>query len=89
MDNLLLHSSKQPFEISGRFVEPLLKSGLEISPRKYQLFTTELQYMGNTIFFIKDKRLYIKPLKSRLEAIQKLKLPKTAKEYVICRSSKY
>ena len=30
------------------------KNGLKISPKKCQLFRTELQYMGNTIF-IKDK----------------------------------
>ena len=49
---------------------------------KCQLFKTELQYMGNAIF-IKDKREYVKPLHSRLEAIQKLKPPTTIKG---CRS---
>ena len=39
---------------------------------KCQLFRQELQYMGNTIF-IKDKRVCVKPIGSRLEAIQKLK----------------
>ena len=34
-------------------------------------------YMGNTIF-IKDRRAYFKPLRSRLEAIQKLQPPTTA-----------
>ena len=38
--------------------------------------------MGNTIF-IKDRRVCIKPLRSRLEAIQKLQPPTTAKG---CRS---
>ena len=38
--------------------------------------------MGNTIF-IEDTRVCAKPLRSRLEAIQKLKLPTTVKE---CRS---
>ena len=47
----------------------LCKTGLEISPKKYQLFRTELQYMGNTIF-IKERRVCVKPLRSRLEAIQ-------------------
>ena len=60
----------------------LLKNGLNISPKKCQLFRKELQYMGNTIF-IKDKRLCIKPLGSRLEAIQKLNPPVTVKG---CRS---
>ena len=38
----------------------------------------ELQYMGNTIF-IKDRRVHVRPLRSRLEAIQKLKPPTTPK----------
>ena len=55
---------------------------LKISPRKCQLFRKELQYMGNTIF-IQKKGVCVKPLHSRLEAIQKLWLPTTAKG---CRS---
>ena len=38
----------------------------------------ELQYMGNTIF-IKDRRVCVKPLQSRLGAIQKLKPQVTVK----------
>ena len=38
--------------------------------------------MGNTIF-IQEKRVYVRPLHSRLEAIQKLRLPTTVKG---CRS---
>ena len=49
-----------------------------ISPKKCQLFRTELQYIGNMIF-IKDRRVCIKPLRSRLEAIQKLQPPTTVK----------
>ena len=63
-------------------IKALCKNGLKISPRKCQLFKTELQYMGNTIF-IKDRRVCVKPLRSRLEAIQKLKPPTTVKG---CRS---
>ena len=37
--------------------------------------------MGNTIF-IKDRRVCVKPLRSRLEAIQKLKPPTTAKDCI-------
>ena len=46
------------------------------------IFKTELQYMGNTIF-IKEKSVCVKPLRSRLEAIQKLKPPTNQKG---CRS---
>ena len=56
----------------------LLKNGLKVLLKKCQLFRKELQYMGNTIF-IKDKRVCIKPLRSTLEAIQKLRPPMTVK----------
>ena len=46
------------------------------------MFRKELQYMGNTIF-IQEKRVCVKTLCSRLEAIQKLRLPTTVKG---CRS---
>ena len=41
---------------------------------KCQLFKTELQYMGNTIF-IKDRKVCVKPLRSRIEAMLKLEPP--------------
>ena len=41
-----------------------------------------MQYMGNTIF-IKDRRVCVKLLGSRLEAIQKIEPPTTVKG---CRS---
>ena len=55
-------------------LKALCKHGLKISPKKCQLFKTELQYMGNTIF-IEDKWVCMKPLRSRLEAIHRLKPP--------------
>ena len=58
-------------------LKALLKNGLKISPMKCQLFWTELQYMGNTIF-TQDRRVCVKPLR-RLEAIQKLQPPTTVK----------
>ena len=60
----------------------LLKNGLKISPKKCQLFKSSLQYMGNEIF-IENKKVCVKQLRSRLEAIQKLQSPKTPKG---CRS---
>ena len=63
-------------------LKALCKNGFKISPKKCQLFKTELQYMGNTIL-IKDRRVCVKPLSSRLEAIKKLKPPTTVKG---CRS---
>ena len=59
-------------------LKALLKNRLKISLKKCQSFKTELQYMGN-IIFIKDRKVCIKPLRSRLKAIQKLQLPMTPK----------
>ena len=63
-------------------LKALLKNGLKISPKKCQIFKTELQYMGNTVF-IKDKKVCVKPLRSRIKAILKLEPPKMPKG---CRS---
>ena len=81
MDNLLLYIPTKiaHFAKPEDFLKALCKNGLKISPKKCQLFKTELQYMENTIF-IKDRRVSVKPLRSRLEAIQKLKPPKTIKD---------
>ena len=50
-------------------LKALLKNGLKISLKKCQLFRTNLNYMGNEIF-IQNKRVCVKPPRSRLEAIQ-------------------
>ena len=84
MDDLLLFmpTKESHFEKLKDLLKALCKNGLKISPKKCQLFKTELQYMGNTIF-IENRRVHVKPLRSRWEAIQKLKPPMTAKG---CRS---
>ena len=84
MDDLLLFTPSKESHIAKLedLLKALLKNGLKISPKKCQLFRTELQYIGNTIF-IRDRRVCIKPLRSRLETIQKLWPPTTAKG---CRS---
>ena len=84
-DDLLLFTPSKSSCIAKLedLLKALLKNGLKISLKKCQLFRTNLQYMGNKIF-IKDKRVCIKPLRGRLEAIQKLQPPITAKG---CRSS--
>ena len=56
----------------------LLKNGLKILHKKYQLIRKELQHMGNTTF-IKDRRVCVKLLINRLEAVKKLKHPTTVK----------
>ena len=84
MDDLLLFTpSKQSHMRKVEdLLKALLKKGLKISPRKCQLFRKELQYMGN-IIFIQEKKVCVKPIGGRLEAIQKLRLPTTVKG---CRS---
>ena len=84
MDDLLLFTPSKKSHIAKleNLLKASLKNGLKISPKKCQLFRTELQYMGNTIF-IKNRRVCVKPLRRRLEAIQKLQPPTTAKG---CRS---
>ena len=84
MDDFLLFTSTKTshFAKLEDLLKTLCKNGVKISPKKCQLFKTELQYMGHTIF-LKDKRVCVKPLRSRIEGIQKLKPPTTIKG---CRS---
>ena len=76
MDDLLLYTPTKSshFEKLEDLLKALCKNGLKISPKKCQLFKTDLQYMGNTIF-IRNKRVCVRPLRSQIEAIQKLKSP--------------
>ena len=76
MDDLLLFTSSKKVHIAKveDLLKVLLKNSLKISPKKCHLFKTELQYMGNVIF-IKDKKVCVKPVRSTVEAIQKLNPP--------------
>ena len=84
MDDLILFTPSKESHMNKLedILSALLKNGLKISPKKCQLFKTSLQYMGNEIF-IESKKVCVKPLRNRLEAIQKLQPPKTPKG---CRS---
>ena len=84
MDDLILFtlSKKSHTDKLEDLLRALLKNGLKISPNKCQLFRTNLHYTGNEIF-IQNKRVCVQPLRSRLEAIQKLQAPTTVKG---CRS---
>ena len=81
MDDLLLFTPTKSshFEKLQDLLKALHKNGLKISPKKCQLFKTDFQYMGNTIF-IRNKRACVRPLRSQIEAIQKLKPPTMIKE---------
>ena len=76
MDDLLLftQSKKSHMDKLEDLLRALLKNGLKISPKKCQLFRTNLHYMGNEIF-IQNKRVCVQPLRSRLEVIQMLQPP--------------
>ena len=59
MDDLLLFtpSKKVHMDKLEDLLKALRKNSLKISPKKYQLFRTELQYMGNTMFIKGEKSL--------------------------------
>ena len=71
MEGLLLSTPSKTIHLVKleNLLKALCKNGLKISPKKCQLFKTELQFKGNTIFR-KDRGVCVKPLKSRLEAIK-------------------
>ena len=77
MDDLLLFTPTKKAHMGKLedLLKTFLKNRLKISPKKCQLFKTELQYMGNTTF-IKERRVCVKHLRSRIEAILKLEPPK-------------
>ena len=83
MDDILTHSNRK--DHTGYLIDlfkAIIRNGLKISPRKCKLFKTELVFMG-VIIKIEEGMPKMQPLKSRIEAIQKVKPPKTVKE---CRS---
>ena len=60
IDDLLLFtpSKKAHMDKLEDLLRALRKNGLKISPKKCQLFRTELQYIGNTIFVKEKKSLH-------------------------------
>ena len=52
MDDLLLFTPTKSshFDTLEDLLKALHKNGLKIPPKKCQLFKTDIQYMGNTIF---------------------------------------
>ena len=83
MDDILTHSKRK--DHIGHLIDlfkAIIRNGLKISPRKCKLFKKALVFMGITIM-IEDGMPKMKPLKSRVDAILKVKPPKTVKE---CRS---
>ena len=56
----------------------LLKNGLKISPKKCQLFRTNLQYMGNEIF-IQNKKVCVHTLEKQVGSDTKTRTPNHSK----------
>ena len=80
MDDLLIHSSKEDhFKLIEMLLEGLCAHGLKLSPKKSQLFRKELVYMGN-VFSIKEHRMTIQPIRTRIDAIESFPHPHTVKE---------
>ena len=90
MDDLLLFTPSKSSHVAKLedLLKALLKNGLKISPNKCQLFKTNLQYMGNEMF-IKNKRVCVKLLRNRLEAIQKLQPPYSKRMQKFCRNGEF
>ena len=83
MDDILIHSKlNDHMSLVIKLLKALIRNGLKISPKKCQLFKTNLVYMGHTMI-IDEGLPKLKPLKTRVEAILKLEPPKTIKD---CRS---
>ena len=83
LDDLLIHSTKvDHWKLLEQLLKSMCKNGLRLSPKKCQLFKTNLIYMGNE-FSINRRTMTITPLRSRTEAINKIPTPRTPKQ---CRS---
>ena len=74
MDDLLIHR-----KLLEQLLKSMCKNGPRLSPKKCQLFKTNLIYMGNE-FTINRRTMTITPLRSRTEAINKIPTPRTPKQ---------
>ena len=80
MDDLLIHSTRvDHWKLLEQLLKSMCKNGLRLSPKKCQLFKTNLIYMGNE-FTITKRTMTITPLRSRTEAINKIPTPRTPKQ---------
>ena len=80
MDDLLIHSTKvDHWKLLEQLLKSMCKNGLRLSPKKCQLFKTNLIYMGNE-FTINKRTMTITPLRSRTEAINNIPTHRTPKQ---------
>ena len=80
MDDLLIHSTEvDHWKLLEQLLKSMCKNGLRLSPKKCQLFKTNLIYMGNGLT-INRRAMTITPLRFRTEAINKIPTPRTPKQ---------
>ena len=80
MDDCLVHSKKSNHtqELVHIF-QVLINNGLKISPIKCQFYRSSLVYMGHNVIIL-DNKPHVKPERSKIEAITKLKPPTNVKQ---------
>ena len=91
MDDLLLFtpSKGSHMEKLQDLLKVLLKNGLKISPKKCQLFRTNLQYMGNEIF-IQNRKVCVQPLRKQVGCATKTTTPNHGKMFEkFCRDGEF
>ena len=79
MDDILTYSKR--VDHTGKLIDlfkAVIRNGLKMSPRKCKLFKKSPVFMGLTMM-IEDGMAKLKPLKSRIEAILRVKPPITVK----------
>ena len=79
MDDILTYSKR--VDHIGHLIDlfkAIMRNGLRISTRKCKLIKKELVFMGITIL-VEDGMPKMRPLKTRIDAIQKVKPPKLSK----------
>ena len=82
MDDLLVHSMKSVhMDRFSNLSKVVIKHSLKIS-KKCQLFETNLVYLGN-VFHIKARKMPIRPIKTRIEATQKLPPPNSTMDFKV------
>ena len=80
MDDLLIHSTKVAhWKLLEQLLKSMCKNDLRLSPKKCQLFKTQLTYTRNE-FSINKRTITIISLRSRTEAINKIPTPRTPKQ---------
>ena len=80
-DDLLIHSPNKSLHRLHveNVINLLIKHGLKISPKKAKFFRHTLLYMGH-IVTVKNKQPHVTILKSRIDAIQRMKQPTNVRE---------